>query len=42
MNAVAASVVAADRRSPEYLRGFVLSEIDKWAAPIRISGTVIE
>jgi tripartite-type tricarboxylate transporter receptor subunit TctC len=42
MNAVAASVVAADRRSPEYLRGFVLSEIDKWAAPIRMSGTLIE
>jgi hypothetical protein len=35
-------VVAPDRRSPEYLRQFVLSEIDKWAAPIRMSGTLIE
>src|SRR5262245_38541650 len=42
MNAVAASVVAADRRSPDYLREFVLSEIEKWAAPIRMSGTLIE
>jgi hypothetical protein len=39
---VAASVVAPDRRSPEYLREFVLSEISKWAAPIKMSGTLIE
>jgi tripartite-type tricarboxylate transporter receptor subunit TctC len=42
LSAVAASVVAPDRRSPEYLRAFVLSEIEKWAAPIRMSGTLIE
>jgi tripartite-type tricarboxylate transporter receptor subunit TctC len=42
LGAIAASVVAPDRRSPEYLRQFVLSEIDKWAAPIRMSGTLIE
>lgn len=42
LNAVAASVVAPDRRSPEYLREFVLSEINKWAAPIKMSGTLIE
>jgi tripartite-type tricarboxylate transporter receptor subunit TctC len=42
LNAIAASVVAPNRRSPEYLRQFLLSEIDKWAAPIRMSGTLIE
>jgi len=35
-------VVAPDRRSPDYLREFVLSEINKWAAPIKMSGTLIE
>ena len=42
LSAIAASVVAPNRRSPEYLRQFLLSEIDKWAAPIRMSGTLIE
>jgi hypothetical protein len=42
LNAIAASVVAPDRRSPEYLREFVLSEINKWSAPIKMSGTLIE
>jgi tripartite-type tricarboxylate transporter receptor subunit TctC len=40
--AVAAAVVAPERRSPEYLQKFLLSEIDKWAAPIKASGTQIE
>jgi tripartite-type tricarboxylate transporter receptor subunit TctC len=31
-------VVAPKRRSPDYLRQFVESEIDKWAAPIKASG----
>jgi tripartite-type tricarboxylate transporter receptor subunit TctC len=31
-------VPAPERRTPEYLRGFVASEIDKWAAPIIASG----
>ena len=30
-----ASVVAPDRRSPEYLQKFVVSEIEKWAPTIR-------
>jgi len=30
--------VTADRRSPEYLRKFVDSEIDKWAAVIKVNG----
>jgi len=42
LSAIAASVAAPNRRSPEYLRAFVLSEIEKWAAPIRVSGTLIE
>jgi tripartite-type tricarboxylate transporter receptor subunit TctC len=33
-----ASAVAAERRSPEYLQDFVVSEIEKWAAPIKASG----
>jgi tripartite-type tricarboxylate transporter receptor subunit TctC len=40
--ATAATVVAPERRSPEYLQKFVASEIDKWAAPIRASGALIE
>jgi tripartite-type tricarboxylate transporter receptor subunit TctC len=31
-------VVAPERRTPEYLQKFVVSEIDKWAVPIRASG----
>jgi tripartite-type tricarboxylate transporter receptor subunit TctC len=42
LNAVAATTVATERRSPEYLQKFVLSEIEKWAVPIRASGTQIE
>lgn len=33
-----ASIVAPDRRSPEYLSNFVKSEIAKWAAPVKASG----
>jgi len=32
---IGATVVAPERRSPEYLQKFVESEIAKWAAPIR-------
>jgi tripartite-type tricarboxylate transporter receptor subunit TctC len=42
LNAIAATVVAPERRSPEYLQKFVLSEIEKWAVPIKASGTLIE
>jgi tripartite-type tricarboxylate transporter receptor subunit TctC len=42
LGAVAATVVGPERRSPEYLRKFVDSEIDKWAVPIRTSGTLVE
>jgi tripartite-type tricarboxylate transporter receptor subunit TctC len=40
--AIAATVVAPERRSPEYLQKFVVSEIEKWAGPIRASGALIE
>lgn len=42
LSAIAATAVASDRRSPEYLQRFVLSEIDKWAVPIRTSGALVE
>ena len=32
------SVVAPQRRTPEYLTAFVPREIEKWAAPIKASG----
>jgi tripartite-type tricarboxylate transporter receptor subunit TctC len=33
-----ATVVARERRSPQYLQKFVVREIDKWAAPIKAAG----
>ena len=35
---VATTVVAQDRRSPEYLRGFLSSEVKTWSAAIKESG----
>jgi tripartite-type tricarboxylate transporter receptor subunit TctC len=35
---IGGSVVAPERRSPEYLKRFVEDEIAKWAAPIKASG----
>jgi tripartite-type tricarboxylate transporter receptor subunit TctC len=35
---IGGSVVAPERRSPEYLKRFVEAEIAKWAAPIKASG----
>jgi tripartite-type tricarboxylate transporter receptor subunit TctC len=32
------TVVASERRSPEYLQKFVVSEIGKWAAVIKAAG----
>lgn len=42
LQGLGASLVAPDRRSPEYLAKFVQSEIEKWAAPIRASGVSVE
>lgn len=42
LHEIGATVVAPDRRSPEYLQTFVESEIAKWAGPIRAAGIVGE
>jgi tripartite-type tricarboxylate transporter receptor subunit TctC len=42
MHDIGAELVAPERRTPEYLRAFVASEIGKWAAPIKQSGAIIE
>jgi tripartite-type tricarboxylate transporter receptor subunit TctC len=42
LEALGAIVVPEDKMTPEYLDKFVKSEIEKWAAPIRASGAVIE
>jgi tripartite-type tricarboxylate transporter receptor subunit TctC len=42
LQGLGAMVVAQDRRSPEYLAGFVKSEIEKWAAPIKASGVSVQ
>jgi tripartite-type tricarboxylate transporter receptor subunit TctC len=38
LEAIGVTVVAPDRRSPEYLEKFIVSEIEKWAVPIKASG----
>ena len=38
LKAAGTDLVAPERRSPEYLAEFVVSEIDRWAAPIKASG----
>jgi tripartite-type tricarboxylate transporter receptor subunit TctC len=35
-------IPAAERRTPDYLRKFVASEIERWAVPIKASGVVID
>jgi tripartite-type tricarboxylate transporter receptor subunit TctC len=37
-----ATIVPAERRTPEYLEQFVKDELRKWSAPIAASGAVIE
>ncbi len=39
---IGATIVAPERRSSEYLGKFVPAQIEKWAGPIKASGTVIE
>jgi tripartite-type tricarboxylate transporter receptor subunit TctC len=38
MDAIGAELVEPERRSSEYLATFVMSEIEKWAGPIKASG----
>jgi tripartite-type tricarboxylate transporter receptor subunit TctC len=42
MRDIGAELAPPERRTPEYLRGFVAGEIAKWAAPIKQSGAIIE
>jgi tripartite-type tricarboxylate transporter receptor subunit TctC len=42
MRDIGAELAAPERRTPEYLRAFVTSEIGKWAVPIKQSGAIIE
>jgi tripartite-type tricarboxylate transporter receptor subunit TctC len=42
LQGLGAVLVAPERRSSEYLAGFVKSEIEKWAVPIRSSGASVE
>jgi tripartite-type tricarboxylate transporter receptor subunit TctC len=42
LSELGATIVAPQRRSPEYLKQFVASEIEKWAAPIRAANITVE
>src|SRR5262245_36819755 len=42
VQALAATLVSPDRRSPEYLQRLVLSDIEKWAAPIKAAGISLD
>jgi tripartite-type tricarboxylate transporter receptor subunit TctC len=42
LEGMGAQVVSEDRATPEYLAGFVKSEIAKWAGPIKASGVAVE
>jgi tripartite-type tricarboxylate transporter receptor subunit TctC len=42
LQGLGATIVSDDRATPQYLGGFVKSEIEKWAAPIKASGTVVQ
>jgi hypothetical protein len=36
------NVPGRDRRTPEYLQSLVLSDLEKWAAPVKASGAAEE
>jgi tripartite-type tricarboxylate transporter receptor subunit TctC len=38
MHELGVTLVSSERRSPEYLAGFVAREIEKWSAPIKAAG----
>jgi tripartite-type tricarboxylate transporter receptor subunit TctC len=42
LEGLGAQIVPDNRATPEYLRGFVKSEIDKWAGPIKASGATAD
>lgn len=42
LQGLGANIVPPDQRTPAYLAGFVKSEIEKWAGPIKASGVIID
>jgi tripartite-type tricarboxylate transporter receptor subunit TctC len=42
LNEIGADPIAPDRRSPEYLQGYVEREIVKWGVPIKASGVSMD
>jgi len=42
LQALGAQIVSDDRATPQYLAGFLKSEIEKWAAPIKASGVTVD
>ena len=42
LQGLGAMIGSDDRATPQYLGGFVKSEIEKWAGPIKASGTSVE
>jgi tripartite-type tricarboxylate transporter receptor subunit TctC len=42
LRAIGTTIIGPDRQSPGYLRGFVASETEKWARPIKASGAQID
>jgi len=42
LGSLGAMIVSDDRATPQYLAGFVKSEIEKWAAPIKASGATAD
>ena len=42
LESLGAQLVSQDRTTPEYLAGFVKSEIQKWEAPIKASGVKVQ
>ena len=42
LDSVGLYVPAPQRRSPDYLAGFVKSEIEKWGVPIKASGVTVD
>src|SRR5262249_17719204 len=42
MHELGATLVAPERRSPEYLQKFVEGEIEKWAGPIKAAGISVD
>ncbi|MEA3028119.1 MAG: hypothetical protein QOF91_3404 [Alphaproteobacteria bacterium] len=42
LDAIGLIAAAPDRRSPEYLRSYIESEIKKWAGPVKASGLQVD